>query len=70
MAGTPDSSLVALLVSQPQMIERLAPQHEDDGSGRCRSCSSGAQTGRYRYPCPIRVAVEEACRQLSRVVPR
>jgi hypothetical protein len=65
----PDSSLIALFVSQPQMIERLAVEHADDGSGRCRCCSAGGQTGRYRYPCTIRVAVDEARRRLAEVVP-
>jgi hypothetical protein len=52
-------------VSQPQMIDRLALTHADDGSGRCRSCSSGAQTGRYAYPCSIKRAVDEARRRLD-----
>jgi hypothetical protein len=65
MAGTADASLVALLVSQPRMIATLGPAHADDGTGHCRSCSSGAQTGRYLYPCAIRLAGDEARRQLA-----
>jgi hypothetical protein len=57
-------------MSQPSMVDRLEPQHADDGSGRCRSCSSGAQAGRYRFPCPIRLAVDEARRKLAEERPR
>jgi hypothetical protein len=68
--GSPDATLVTLLISQPHMIERLAPRHADDGHGRCKSCSSGGQTGRYRFPCSIKLALEEACRQLRAQTPR
>jgi hypothetical protein len=64
MSGVPP--LVALIMSQPQMIDRLAPLHADDGTGRCRTCSSGGQTGRYQHPCNIRRAVDEARRLLAR----
>ncbi|MGH3587473.1 MAG: hypothetical protein ACRDQ0_14230 [Pseudonocardia sp.] len=66
MSGTPP--LVALIMSQPQMTDRLADVHADDGSGRCRTCSSGAQTGRYQHPCDIRIAVDEARRRLDQTV--
>jgi hypothetical protein len=46
-------ALVVLIRSQPGMAERLLAEHADDGSGRCRSCSNGAQTGRHRWPCTI-----------------
>ena len=46
-------ALVVLIRSQPGMAERLLAEHADDGSGRCRICSTGAQTGRYRWPCTI-----------------
>ncbi len=39
--------------SQPGMAERLLAEHARDESGRCRTCSAGAQTGRYRWPCTI-----------------
>lgn len=48
--------LVALIVSQPGMAERLLAQHTDDGNGRCRVCTSGAQAARYPWPCSIHVA--------------
>lgn len=54
--------MVALIYSQPAMAARLAEQHRDDGTGHCRSCSSGAQTGRYTHPCYILLAAEEATR--------
>ncbi len=61
MSGAPP--LVALIMSQPAMAERLVAQHADDGTGHCRCCTSGAQTGRYRYPCDILLAVHEAARR-------
>jgi hypothetical protein len=48
--------LVVLIRSQPGMVERLLVVHADDGSGRCRVCSTGGQTGRYRFPCAIQRA--------------
>jgi hypothetical protein len=44
----------------PGVPARLLELHLDDGSGRCRICSSGAGTGRYRHPCAIRVLATEA----------
>jgi hypothetical protein len=61
MSGTPP--LVALIMSQPLMADRLEAQHADDGTGRCRSCSGGAQTGHFQYPCDIRLAVDDARRR-------
>ena len=45
--------LVVLIRSQPGMAERLLVEHADDGFGRCRTCSGGAQTGRHRWPCTL-----------------
>ena len=39
---------------------RLLELHTDAGTGRCRLCSAGAQTGRYRHPCTLRQAATEA----------
>ena len=55
-------ALVVLIWSQPGMAERLLVEHADDGSGRCRICSSGAQTGRYRWPCTIHRCASRAVR--------
>ena len=52
--------LVVLIRSQPGMADRLLAEHADDGSGRCRVCSSGAQSGRYQWPCAIQQAATEA----------
>ena len=54
------SPLVMLIRSQPGMAERLLSEHVDDGSGRCRVCSTGGQTGRYRWPCALRRYAEQA----------
>ena len=66
--GTPP--LVALIMSQPQMVARLTAEHADDGTGHCSSCSAGGQTGRYQDPCNIRLAVEEATRRLANRAPK
>jgi hypothetical protein len=52
--------LVVLIRSQPGMAQRLLTEHVDDGSGRCRVCSTGGQTGRYRWPCALRRYAEQA----------
>lgn len=54
--------LVALIVSQPGMAERLLAQHIDDGGGRCRVCTPGGQAARHRWPCSIHGAATEAGR--------
>jgi hypothetical protein len=52
--------LVVLIRSQPGMAQRLLTEHVDDGSGRCRVCSTGGQTGRYRWPCALHRYAEQA----------
>lgn len=59
------SPLVVLIQSQPGMAERLLVEHADDGSGRCRRCSTGGQTGRYRWPCAIHCSATQAHEQLQ-----
>lgn len=51
---------MALIMSQPAMADRLAREHAEDGHGRCRTCSGGAQSGRVRFPCTIMLAVIDA----------
>jgi hypothetical protein len=46
------------------MIEKVSAEHTDDGSGRCRCCSSRAQTV-DPYPCAIRLAADEARRIIA-----
>jgi hypothetical protein len=58
--GSEHDRFAAELARQPGAPDRLLDLHIDDGSGRCRICSSGAQTGRYRHPCAIRVLATEA----------
>jgi hypothetical protein len=55
--------LVVLIASQPGMAGRLLAEHADDGSGRCRRCSAGGQTGRYRWPCAIHRSATQAHEQ-------
>lgn len=64
----PDASLVALIEARPEMAQRIAAEHTDDGHGRCRACSKGAHAPRHLHPCPIRLAVEEARRRLALTV--
>ncbi|MGI5128922.1 hypothetical protein ACQEVB_19110 [Pseudonocardia sp. CA-107938] len=45
--------LITLIAGNPGMAERLARDHADDGTGRCRVCSGGAQSGRYVWPCSL-----------------
>jgi hypothetical protein len=48
--------LLILIESDPGMAERLVQAHADDGTGRCRVCSGGAQSGRYAWPCSLYTA--------------
>lgn len=45
--------LQVLIQADPHLAERLRATHIDDGTGRCRACSSGGQTGHYRWPCTL-----------------
>ena len=52
--------LVAFIRSQPGMADRLIANHANDGTGRCRTCSTGAQAGRYRWPCALYCCATQA----------
>ena len=52
--------LVALIQAEPRMAQRLLNAHADDGTGRCRICSTGAQTGRFQWPCTIHKCARQA----------
>jgi hypothetical protein len=52
--------LVALIQAEPGMAQRLLRAHADDGTGRCRICSTGAQTGRFQWPCTIHKRARQA----------
>lgn len=57
--------LAAFLVSDPNAISKLLLQHENDGRGSCRVCTSGAQRGNLSWPCTTRRAAELAARTRS-----
>ena len=52
--------LVVLIQAEPGMAQRLLRAHADDGTGRCRTCSTGAQTGRFQWPCTIHKRAHQA----------
>ena len=52
--------LVVLIQAEPGMAQRLLRAHADDGTGRCRICSTGAQTGRFQWPCTIHKRAHQA----------
>jgi hypothetical protein len=58
--GFDPARFAAELARQPGVPARLLELHDDDGTGRCRICSSGASTGRHRHPCTIRALAAEA----------
>jgi len=55
--------LVTLIRSNKGMADRLLHKHLDDGTGHCRTCHGGAQSGHYRFPCIFLVAAAEAKRR-------
>ncbi|MGE0298747.1 MAG: hypothetical protein AB7I38_11605 [Dehalococcoidia bacterium] len=54
------SALVTFLARDPAATATLLAQHTDDGTGRCRVCSAGGQTGRYSWPCQIHQSARAA----------
>jgi hypothetical protein len=54
------TELTTLFRAQPAATARLLAQHVDDGTGHCRVCTAGGQTGHYTSPCVIQLAAEEA----------
>ena len=52
--------LVVFIRSQPGMADRLIVEHANDGTGRCRTCSTGGQAGRYRWPCALYCCATQA----------
>lgn len=45
--------IVEFIANHPGLASRLLSEHVDDGTGRCRTCSCGGQSGRQRWPCQI-----------------
>src|SRR5919108_5586627 len=58
--GQPVNELVALILSEPGMADRLLAIHADDGTGHCRVCSGGGQSGRDVWPCTIHECARRA----------
>ncbi|WP_232661910.1 hypothetical protein [Pseudonocardia sp. TRM90224] len=54
------NALALLISAEPGLADRLLAAHVDDGTGRCALCSSGAQSGRYVWPCTLRSLALEA----------
>ncbi|MGI5125885.1 hypothetical protein ACQEVB_03620 [Pseudonocardia sp. CA-107938] len=52
--------LAAALAVLPGVAERLAADHVDDGTGHCRVCVNGGQSGRSVWPCTLRSAADAA----------
>ncbi len=48
------------MVNNRNMPADLICEHADDGTGHCRVCTAGAQTGRYIWPCQIYLAARHA----------
>jgi hypothetical protein len=67
--ATPISSVLAeltvFLLLRPTATEKLLAQHVDDGRGRCKACSLGAQQGHHLWPCTIYAAAARASRHLG-----
>ncbi len=54
IAGKPSKNpIVQYIAAEPGMAARILAEHRDDGSGRCRVCSSGPQAARKIWPCPL-----------------
>ncbi len=46
-------SPVVLFLAVGGRAGRLAAEHGNDGTGYCRTCSTGAQAGRQVWPCSL-----------------
>ena len=53
MTTAEDDPIVEFIAREAGSAERLIREHADDGSGRCRTCTSGPQSGRVRSPCRL-----------------
>lgn len=42
--------------------DKLLEAHRDDGTGHCRVCSAGGQTGRSTWPCQLYAAAHAVSR--------
>lgn len=55
-----ETALVEFLLAQPTAAATLLDTHTDDGGGRCRVCTAGAQRGHSAWPCTLHVAARRA----------
>ncbi|MGH3586669.1 MAG: hypothetical protein ACRDQ0_10135 [Pseudonocardia sp.] len=53
------------MMNQNGMADAVIRQHADDGTGHCRVCTTGAQAGRYRWPCQTYLAAQRAVETVS-----
>jgi len=51
--AVPDDSPIVEFMVNNGLADRLLAEHVDDGTGRCRVCSDGAQRGHHTWPCRI-----------------
>lgn len=56
------SDLVRFIAGQPGMVEKLIRRHGNDGTGHCRQCTAGGQTGRNVWPCQLFLAATRVAR--------
>jgi hypothetical protein len=54
--------LARFLTDQPTALTTLLSQHVDDGSGHCRTCRIGNQSGFLAWPCTLYAAAALAAR--------
>jgi hypothetical protein len=59
VSGTWDP-LVEVIALSPGLAQRVLERHRDDGTGHCCVCGSGGQTGRYTWPCSLRLLATRA----------
>lgn len=60
MSDPPLSPLAAFLTGDHVATTTLLAQHVDDGRGRCRVCTIGAQRGHVTWPCTLFTAATAA----------
>ncbi len=61
------ANLTALLATMPDLSAKLAAEHVDDGTGRCRSCTApGRGVPGARWPCVLALLAVDARRIAGR----
>jgi type II secretory pathway predicted ATPase ExeA len=54
--------LAATLVTEPDSIDKLLHEHQDDGTGHCLACVPCAEPGKLAWPCIAYRAAQLAVR--------